>query len=668
MADQSLLVRFSGMYRTLVLLYQFCIDKKRTYGLHFLLMKLFLNPRGCFNTISSVVFRARNERSQLPIIPEPKNLFKKLIIFTGVPLGDVGGGQRSAQLARCATLAGVDVVYVFLYQSYDFNKQCYFTPESTVQGVKEIHIDALQLEDLHCDSTVVALFELPHARLVPFLRVLNSCAVTTIYELIDDWDSSLGAEWFSNRVHQQFLQESKRVVATADFLFEKIKGLGREDVELLPNAANELIFNKYMSYSRPKEYKYSKKIGLYVGSLYGEWFSWDYVIGAAWQNPEIDFFIIGNYNDIKELPTNVKLLGQRSITEVPPYIAHATFTFIPFLPSNIIDATSPIKVFEYLFMGKPVVSTRIRDIVAYPGVSIADSVDEFAQLCRNVSHQSKEARSCNDSFISHNSWFSRLDKLIGQVPVGQEISLVVLCYNNKDIIDRLIRSVQWHCSEVLKDFIIVDNQSTDGSYEYIKQRYPEITLLRNEVNGCSSGRNLGVRKARGEYIAFLDSDQWLTSRLGFIKAVHLLKNNRLIGAVGWAAGWFADPTLRSLGSHNVDGLSDLGINTQHVALGYRDDLHYLGTGGFFMRKSDFSVIGGFDEYYDPTCFEDTDLSFKIKAFGKQVVYSRLPGIMHEPHQTTQANSNNELYQCIFKRNELYFKRKWLSDLKSLMHS
>lgn len=107
------------------------------------------------------------------------------------------------------------------------------------------------------------------------------------------------------------------------------------------------------------------------------------------------------------------------------------------------------------------------------------------------------------------------------------------------------------------------------------------------------------------------------------------------------------------------------MNQQHYVAGYRDDIHYIGSGGLFMRKNDFEAIEGFDEYYDPTCFEDTDLSFKIKAFGKKVVYARLPGIVHEAHQTTKANSNNALYYTLFMRNEAYFRGKWFADLQKL---
>lgn len=346
-------------FRTIRSFYHYLLYKKKQRGIAHIAKIILLNPRACWHNTKHVI--QKKPRTNLI------NSLHRLIIFAGVPLGDVGGGQRSAQLARCAALSGIEVIYVYLYPAYDFNQQRYHVPDIHMPGIQQIHLDDLQLASL-IQKQLTALFELPHPKLIPYLEELNQHQTNTIYELIDDWDSSLGNGWFSHEVHQQFINKAQRVIATTTDLKEKIQGLGRQDVELLANAANEFIFNKYSSYTQPKEYKDSTYIGLCVGSLYGEWFSWDYIIHSAQTNPHIDFFIIGSCKEHPPLPCNVILLGQRNIADVPPYIAHATFTFIPFLPSNIIAATSPIKVFEYLFMQKPVITTPIPDIMSYPGV------------------------------------------------------------------------------------------------------------------------------------------------------------------------------------------------------------------------------------------------------------------------------------------------------------
>ena len=75
-----------------------------------------------------------------------------------------------------------------------------------------------------------------------------------------------------------------------------------------------------------------------------------------------------------------------------------------------------------------------------------------------------------------------------------------------------------------------------------------------------------------------------------------------------------------------------------------------------LRKSLFDQIGGFDECFDPTCFEDTDLSLKIRHAGFELAYCPYIGIMHLPHQTTQSGS--EAHAKLIKKNGAYFMDKW----------
>lgn len=75
-----------------------------------------------------------------------------------------------------------------------------------------------------------------------------------------------------------------------------------------------------------------------------------------------------------------------------------------------------------------------------------------------------------------------------------------------------------------------------------------------------------------------------------------------------------------------------------------------------MKRSVFDIIKGFDEFYDPTCFEDTDLSFKIRNLGYETAYTPYMLIKHLPHQTTKSGSKH--HKELMKRNELYCKKKW----------
>ena len=118
------------------------------------------------------------------------------------------------------------------------------------------------------------------------------------------------------------------------------------------------------------------------------------------------------------------------------------------------------------------------------------------------------------------------------------ISFVILNHNNRDCIGKCIDSVIKYGEDIEYEIIVIDNLSTDGSYEWLQSVYGNsIRLVKNTKNGCSSGRNIGIRYALGNLICFLDSDQVATNRNWLQQAETLLKENPHFGAVGWTGGW-----------------------------------------------------------------------------------------------------------------------------------
>lgn len=88
------------------------------------------------------------------------------------------------------------------------------------------------------------------------------------------------------------------------------------------------------------------------------------------------------------------------------------------------------------------------------------------------------------------------------------VSIVVLNYNGKAFLDDCLNSIfniRYHSS--LYEVLVVDNASTDGSIEYIRNRFTKVKLFALENNyGFTEGNNIGAKYASGDFIAFLNND------------------------------------------------------------------------------------------------------------------------------------------------------------------
>ena len=93
------------------------------------------------------------------------------------------------------------------------------------------------------------------------------------------------------------------------------------------------------------------------------------------------------------------------------------------------------------------------------------------------------------------------------------ISVIIATYNRKETLKRAIQSVLIQ-SYTPYEIIVIDDGSDDGTKEWLKDNYPNVKYIYQMNSGVSSARNKGIKFARGDWIALLDSDdEWLPSKL-----------------------------------------------------------------------------------------------------------------------------------------------------------
>ncbi len=612
--------------------------------------------------VNSLRIRAEQRKSvkRFDFDPEPAadetsvGKCRRAVILATVPYYDIGGGQRSAQLAATLNTCGFSVFYLYAFKSSDIRSHGIELPLSGHRFIDNITPQAVS-DFVSGGNLLIA--EAPCEKFLPFLEAAKDKGCRVVYESIDNWESSLGRGIYDGKTLAEFIRSADLLTASAKPLAAQLEGklkeLGEEkEVLYCPNAVNDGLFNPAGTYEKPSDIVTGEKTFVYYGSLWGDWFDWDTVFALAKARPSYKFCLIGDASGIaetvKNTPENVYFPGVKRQSELPAYLAHSDGALLPFKVDAISEYVSPLKVFEYIAMSKPVLSGRLPEVEGYPLVTVyedpANAVEKIDFLAPD------ETAAAN--FLARNNWFSRTDAMLERLydrKTVPTISVVVLNYNNSKVIFRCLDTLIAHNSYGYQ-IVAVDNCSSDGSYEKLLEDYSDrVKVVRNSKNGCSSGRNLGVKNSTGEYIVFLDSDQWVRSDFWLDSYLEISEKENF-GCVAWGAGWFDDA------GHSYRVADSYPHRYAEPSCLAKTDVGCLATCGFLIPRAIFDKVGGFDEAYDPTCYEDSDLSLAVRHAGYDIYYSTCLCVGHLPHQTTKEGS--EAHAKLIKEKGDYFAAKW----------
>ena len=218
-----------------------------------------------------------------------------------------------------------------------------------------------------------------------------------IYEYIDDLSPLLvGTKELPVNIKEKYnymLQDKENVfvVVTADEIEKDVKS--KRGTEKLVFSCNGVDYNHFTNID--KNYSFDKKflnilnskkpiIG-YYGAL-ASWFDYEMIKYLAKSRPEYNIVLLGiKYDDsfdnqnLNKYP-NIHFLGSKSYNVLPNYASKFTVCTIPFLINDITQATSPLKLFEYMALGKPIVTTNMNECKKYNSVMIANNKQEFVEL------------------------------------------------------------------------------------------------------------------------------------------------------------------------------------------------------------------------------------------------------------------------------------------------
>ena len=99
------------------------------------------------------------------------------------------------------------------------------------------------------------------------------------------------------------------------------------------------------------------------------------------------------------------------------------------------------------------------------------------------------------------------------------VSVIIPTYNRKNLLKRALHSASSQ-TFVPHEIIVVDDGSSDGTKDWVLERFPYVRYIYQDNSGVSSARNAGIKEAKGSWIAFLDSDdEWMSNKLEQQKGV-----------------------------------------------------------------------------------------------------------------------------------------------------
>ncbi|HZY31457.1 MAG TPA: glycosyltransferase, partial [Candidatus Methylomirabilis sp.] len=241
-----------------------------------------------------------------------------------------------------------------------------------------------------------------------------------VYEVIDELEVFPLACDAMEQDHIRLLMEADVVVATAVTLHAKAQRI-RPDAVLAPNGVRIEDFQIEPEAKPPPDLARIVRRGRPIVGYYGalaDWFDYELVAFAAERCPHLSFVLIGPDYDrtTGRLPQgqNVFWLGPKRYDELPRYLQWFDVATIPFKVNRITKATSPIKLFEYMAAGKPIVTTALPECQRYKSVLVAETPEGFTVALAEAldrRHDPSYLDTLREEAAA-NSWEGRVDAIL----------------------------------------------------------------------------------------------------------------------------------------------------------------------------------------------------------------------------------------------------------------
>lgn len=407
----------------------------------------------------------------------------------------------------------------------------------------------------------------------------------------------------------------------------------------------------------------------YYGAIM-EWFDLEMVADAARRRPGWTFVVAGaidleDVGALRALP-NVVMPGEIPYADLPAWLHRFDVALIPFRLIPIIQATNPVKFYEYLSAGKPVVSTALPELEPYP---------EFHELARNGAElvAKAELAMATDSpariarrreWAARQTWSARYESLRSEIAtLWVKASIVIVSYQGLDRIRDCVESIVAFTDYPNYEVIVADNASAPDVVDFLRgfcAAYPGFRLVESPTNlGFSGGNNLGLSAlaADSAFVVLLNNDTVVTR--GWLQGLLRPLADPTIGMVGpvtWPNG-SANESAIAVPYSDMEGMHEFATARAQSHAGKRFDIPMLAMYCVALRRGVIDAVGPLDEAFGIGMFEDDDYAMRIRHAGLRVVCAE-DVFIHHVGRASFGKLQEADYSALFTANKALYEAKW----------
>jgi len=247
------------------------------------------------------------------------------------------------------------------------------------------------------------------------------------------------------------------------------------------------------------------------------------------------------------------------------------------------------------------------------------------------------------------------------------VSVVIPTHNRREKLKRLLNSVLKSSYRNI-EIIVIDDASTDGTYEEVKERYPSVKIFRNKKERLLAGsRNIGILKSTGDLIFLIDDDNVITKET-LNELVRMMNKDATVGVAGPVMYYLGDPSRVWCGGVKINYVTSrtffLEWNKRHVNF---DQILESDTfpNAFMIRRSVVDKVGLFDEVNFKIHYDEADFCNRVRQAGFRIVLCPTAKVWHDiplPEEVKDRcrllGCNNALRAYYCGRNRIIFHRKY----------